>query len=368
MANTPDKQYTGRLLSPEFLRRLTFLVLIVGVTYWFFDLVRPFLMTIFWAVVLTIVFKPFHRWLLKKMPSKKGLAATVTTLAIFLVVLLPLSVIVLSVVNEGIGLVGKVNSGELDPNMVIKYVEDRIPIVQDFATSYGVDFEQLKGSVREAVANAGQWLGNKALNTGQNFLGVAVEFFLMLYFLWFFLYDGERIMAAIIRALPLGDRDEKILFERFATVSRATLKGTAIVALAQGSLGGILFWAVGIDGPLFWAVLMTLLSLLPVGGAALIWFPAAVVLAIQGMWGKAIIVVAVGGLAIGLIDNLLRPLLVGRDTKMPDYVVLVATLGGIASFGLGGFVIGPIVAALFITVWEMVSEEFEETPSPTTEG
>jgi len=200
------------------------------------------------------------------------------------------------------------------------------------------------------------------VKVGQNFLGITVQFFLMLYLLWFFLRDGYKIKEMAIRALPLGDREERMLFSRFATVSRATLKGTLIVAIIQGTLGGLLFWAVGISSPLFWGVMMTLLSLLPIGGAALVWLPAAIVFAIQGDYVRAAALVAFGGLAIGLVDNLLRPLLVGRDTQMPDYLVLVTTLGGIASFGLAGFIIGPVVAALFLSVWELMMIEFEEKP------
>jgi len=149
-----------------------------------------------------------------------------------------------------------------------------------------------------------------------------------------------------------------MLFERFAQVSKATLKGTVVVALVQGSIGGVLFALVGIPAALLWGVAMTLLALLPVGGSAIIWIPAAIILFVQGNVVEAFIVVAVGSLIIGLVDNLLRPLLVGRDTGMPDYLVLISTLGGITWFGLSGFVIGPTIAALFITVWEMMGKDY----------
>ena len=360
---TPPNAPSG-LVSQQGTRRLFFLLLIGGVSYWFFDLIQPFLMPVFWAVVLAIVFNGLHVWLKRKFPERPMLAATLTTLTITLTVLLPLSLFVLAVIKEAASLVQLYESGELDPTLLISWFEERTPAARLLADDYGVDFNQIRDGIQTGVATAGQWLANQALNFGQNFLGLAVDFFLMLYFLWFFLKDGKVIVDYIVRALPLGDRDEIALFDRFATVSRATLKGTLIVAAVQGTLGGLLFWFLGIDGALFWGVVMTLLSLLPVGGAALVWVPAAIIMAVQGSYGKAIIIVAFGALAIGLVDNLLRPLLVGRDTKMPDYLVLIATLGGIAAFGLAGFVIGPVVAALFLTVWEMMMREFQEQPMP----
>ena len=353
----------GVRMDPHRMRRLFFLLLIGGVTLWFFDLTRPFLMPVFWAVVLAVVFQPIERWFDRRFGgSRPGLAATATTTVITLTVLLPLSLVVLAVVNEARGLLDRVGSGEIDPNAVVTYLEARIPAAQMLVEDYGVDFDQVRDGVNNAVVNAGQWLVDQSLDIGQNFLGIAVEFFLMLYFLWFCLRDGPKLARAIVAALPLGDTDEWYLLERFATVSRATLKGTLIVAATQGTLGGLLFWSLGIDGALFWGVIMTLLSLLPVGGSAIVWVPAAVILAVQGDYTKAAIIVAFGALAIGLVDNFLRPLLVGRDTAMPDYLVLIATLGGIASFGLAGFVIGPVVAALFLSLWEMMAREFGETP------
>ena len=348
------------LLDPVGTRRLFFLLLVAGVTYWFFDLIAAFLMPVFWAIVLAIVFAPMENWFARRWPDRENLTASLTTIAITLVVIVPVGLVILAVVNQAQGLIGQVQSGELDPTGAIDFVERQMPLARAYADDYGVDFEAARERVLDFVNQGGQYLGNAALNFGQNFLGLAVDFFLMLYFLWWMIRDGENIIERIVLALPLGDHDERLLLGRFATVSRATLKGTLIVAVTQGTLGGLLFWGLGIDGALFWGVIMTLLSLLPVGGSAIVWVPAAVIMAAQGIWWKAIVIVAFGALAIGLVDNLLRPLLVGRDTKMPDYLVLIATLGGIAAFGLAGFVIGPVVAALFLTVWEMMTREAVE--------
>ncbi len=346
------------MMGRRFVRKAFFLLLAIGVTLWFFSLIQPFLMTIFWAVVLAIVFNPVQEWLRRLMPGRDAIVATLTTVIITLAVVVPIVLVGLAVLNQAQGLIARVNSGELDPNVVVTYVEAQLPMVRDLAADYGVNFDQVRNNVTSGIATAGQRIINWSLTAGQNFLGIAVQFFLMLYLLWFFLKDGRTIVNGIVDSVPLGDKDERKLITRFATVSRATLKGTLIVAAVQGTLGGLLFWAMGIDGSLFWGVLMTLLSLLPVGGSALIWAPAAIILAVQGDWTRALIIAAFGVLAIGLVDNFLRPLLVGRDTQMPDYLVLIATLGGITSFGLAGFVIGPVIAALFLSIWEMMQRRY----------
>jgi predicted PurR-regulated permease PerM len=351
-----------KIMSRASMRRIFFLLLVGGVTLWFFYLIKPLLMPIFWATVLAIVFQPVSRYFCWKTGGRENFAATFTTILITFVVLLPISLVVIAMVDEASDLISRVNSGELDPNIVVTWVEDRIPAIELIAEDYKIDFDQVRDNVKEGISHIGNWIGNQAVIVGQNFLKLAVQFFLTLYLLWFFLRDGHRIKEMAIRALPLGDREERMLFNRFATVSRATIKGTLTVAIIQGTIGGLLFWFCGIHSHFFWGVMMTMLSLLPIGGAALIWGPAAIILAVQGDYVGAIIITSVGALGIGLIDNLLRPLLVGRETKMPDYLVLVTTLGGIASFGLAGFIIGPVVAALFLSVWELMMEEFEENP------
>lgn len=182
-----------------------------------------------------------------------------------------------------------------------------------------------------AVRSITQFIAGQAFNIGQNALIVAALFGLMLYVLFFFFGDGTRIIDAIVRAIPMGDDRERRLMARFAEVTRATVKGTLIVAAVQGTLGGILFALVGIQAALFWGVTMGVLSLLPAVGPALVWGPAALVLAAKGeLWEGAVVVIA-GTLVIGLVDNLLRPILIGRESKMPDYLILLATLGGLSA-------------------------------------
>jgi predicted PurR-regulated permease PerM len=176
--------------------------------------------------------------------------------------------------------------------------------------------------------------------------------------LFYFLREGDELLNQIVHALPLGDVRERALFNKFAEVSRATIKGTLVIGMIQGALGGMMFWFLGIEGAVFWGTIMAILSLVPIVGASLVWGPAAIIMVANAEFFKATILVAVGVLLIGLVDNLLRPILVGRDTRMPDYLVLLSTLGGLTVFGMSGFIIGPVIAALFLTLWVMFRDEF----------
>jgi predicted PurR-regulated permease PerM len=173
----------------------------------------------------------------------------------------------------------------------------------------------------------------------------------MLYLLFFLLRDSDSLLRQLRAAIPLRPDRLVALAEKFTVVIRATVKGNIVVAIVQGALGGLIFWLLGIHGPVMWAVVMAVLSLLPAVGAALVWLPVAVYLLATGSVWQGLGLIAFGVLVIGLVDNVLRPLLVGKDTRMPDYVVLISTLGGIAIFGVNGFVIGPVIAAMFIAVW-----------------
>ena len=177
----------------------------------------------------------------------------------------------------------------------------------------------------------------------------------MLYLLFFLLRDEDALFKRIRDAIPLHAEQQAAFLLKFTTVIRATVKGDMLVALLQGTLGGLIFWFLGISAPLLWAVVMAFFSLVPAIGAGLIWIPVAVYLLATGAIWQGMVLIAFGALIIGLVDNFLRPILVGKDTKMPDYVVLISTLGGIATFGLNGFVIGPVIAAMFIAAWDIFS-------------
>ncbi|MCP9235314.1 AI-2E family transporter [Lewinella sp. JB7] len=345
-------------LAARKVRKNIFFILVAVVTIGFFELIGPFLLTCFWGAVLAVIFFNVYRRLRVRFRRHDSLAAGVTTLLVVLFVIVPFGLLTLALVEQAIGLYGQIESGSFNSSVVLDYIDTSLPQVADALSEFGVSTDDLRARLNTTVGQAGQYVANWAIGFGGSLLNTIIQFTLVIYLLYFFLVDGWVIERALVRTIPMGDARERTLFRRFAQVARATLKGTLIVAFVQGAIGGILFAIVGIPAALLWGVAMMLLALLPVGGSAIVWVPAAIIMFIQGDVTAGIIIVVVGALIIGLVDNLLRPLLVGRDTQMPDYVVLISTLGGIAMFGLSGFVIGPTVAALFITVWEMMGQDY----------
>ena len=340
-------------------RRNLFFILVAATTLAFLGIVGPFLLTVLWAIVLTMTFYGLFRWVRRRVgEQRRGLAAGITSVLIFCFVIIPFALLSIALVNQALALYGSIQTGDIDPLFLVNYAEQRLPGLYDMLGDAGISPAGFKESVVDYITQAGQYVASSVVSFGGNLINVFIQFTLMLYLLYFFLKDGKMVMRRIIDTIPMGNIRERQLFQRFAQVSKATLKGTLVVALVQGSIGGVTFALLGIPAPVLWGVAMTLLALLPVGGSAIVWVPAAVILFAQGSVGKAIALVVVGTLIIGLVDNLLRPLLVGRDTEMPDYLVLISTLGGITYFGLSGFVIGPTIAALFITVWEMMGKDY----------
>jgi predicted PurR-regulated permease PerM len=216
-----------------------------------------------------------------------------------------------------------------------------------------INFATLQKRLTDLLAQAGQNIAKQALSIGQLTFEFMASVFLTLYLAFFFIRDGEKIATAIPQFLPLPREDNQNLIEKFNAVVRATVKGNILVACIQGFLGGVAFWALNLSGALLWGVLMAFLSLVPAVGAALIWVPVAIYFFAIGEVAYSAMLVVWGVLVIGLVDNLLRPLLVGRDTRMPDYVVLLSTLGGLATFGINGFILGPLSAAMCIAVWHI---------------
>lgn len=334
-----------------------FLGLLLIVTAAFIALLSGFFQPIIWAATVGLVFLPVQHYLERKLLGRRTIAAVLTVILIFITVLLPAMLIASAVVSEAAQIYEQIQNGEIDPGAIVRWVQKVLPDFMNWAEGFGINTAELPDKLSAAAATASKYIGQLALTAGQNVANFLVKFFLMLYLLFFVLRDGDSMLEAVIKALPIGDERERALFKKFAEVSRATLKGTIVVGLVQGSLGGAMFMALGITGAVFWGVVMVMLSILPVVGASMVWVPAAIYLAASGAYLKALVLVGFGAVVIGLIDNILRPILIGRDTKMPDYIILLSTLGGLSVFGVSGFVIGPIVAALFLSVWVMFQAE-----------
>ena len=342
----------------------TFLLLLIGISLAFGWLLSPFYEAVFWAAVLAIIFAPLYRRISRSMRQRQTLAALATVVIILVMVILPLTLISALLLQEGSALFARIQSRELNLGAYFRQAFAALPawltqLLDRFGlTNLGVVQERLAAS----LTKGSQFIAGQAFNIGQNAFNFIVSFFIMLYLLFFLLRDGDKISEHIRDALPLLGEQQRNLSDKFTIVIRATVKGNIVVAIVQGTLGGLIFWLLDIHAPVLWGALMALLSLLPAVGAALVWLPVAVYFLATGAIWQGIVLIVYGVLVIGTIDNILRPLLVGKDTQMPDYVVLISTLGGLAIFGLSGFVIGPVIAAMFMAVWDIFSKSRSEMP------
>lgn len=348
----------------EKLERRTFLFTLIAVSVAFALLLKPFFAPIFWACAIGVIFYPFQKRLLAKWPNRRNLVSLATLILCVVLVVIPVLVVASSFVTEGVSLFQKVQSGELNLADYVDRIKQAFPWLQSAAERFDIDLEKIKAQTVQAFTGAGQFLAKRALAVGQNTFQFFLNLGLMLYLAFFLIRDGDAMVRMLIRALPLGDEREKLLFAKFAEVTRATIKGNLLVAATQGALGGVIFWWLDIPGALLWGVVMAVLSLIPAVGAGLIWLPVSLYLYAVGDMLDATILLLYGIFVIGLVDNILRPILVGRDTKLPDYVVLFSTLGGLAMFGITGFALGPLLAALFVAFWGIFIREFNEGETP----
>lgn len=349
----------------------SFLGLLILVSIAFLWILQPFFGPVFWACALAIIFHPAQSRFLGNLKHRPNIRSLITLGFCLIIVIIPVIFLVSSVVAQAASLYQQIDSGEIDPAKKIEQFESSFPIVQNTLGRFGVNLDDLKKQAVNFAMNSGKYIAQYTFNIGQNAFKFVLNFCLMLYLTFFLLRDGNQLLELMIRALPMGDTRERLLFAKFAEVTRATVKGNLVVAMVQGALGGLIFWVLGIPAALLWAVVMAFASLLPAVGAAIIWAPVAIYLLAVGNYVDGIILIAFGGGVIGLVDNLLRPVLVGRDTKLPDYLVLLSTLGGMALFGINGFVIGPLIAALFIAFWgifmrEINVEDPQEDSTPET--
>ena len=335
----------------------TFLLLLVAVSLAFAWILRPFYGAVFWAIVLAILFAPLYRRLAKSMRQRRTLAALATVVIILVIVILPLTLITASLLQEAFGVYARVQSGELSPGRYFRQIFDALPAwVTPLLDRFGLsDLGAVQERLSTGLTKGFQFLAAQALNIGQNTFDFVVSTFIMLYLLFFFLRDGGDLVRRIRDAIPLDVELQHDLAGKFTTVIRATVKGNIVVALLQGALGGLIFWLLDIRAPVFWGVVMAFLSLLPAVGTALVWLPVAIYFLVTGALWQGVVLITFGVLVIGLVDNVVRPILVGKDTRMPDYVVLISTLGGLAMFGINGFVIGPAIAAMFMAAWDIVA-------------
>ena len=332
-----------------------FVVLLVVVSLAFCWVLWPYYGSVFWGTAIAILSTPFYRRLLARMPGRSTAAALLTVLGVIVMVIIPLALIAGALFQQSIGIYRSIESGELNFGQYLQQILDLAPgWVNGLLDRFGLnDVAALRERLTNSVAQISRLVATQALSVGQLTLDFMIKLGIALYLSFFLLRDGVVLARHVRDAIPLNAAHKRSLLSKFVTVVRATIKGNVLVAAAQGALGGLAFWFLGVQGALLWAVLMAFLSLLPAVGAALIWGPVAVYFLATGRIWQGLVLIFVGVFVIGLVDNILRPILVGKDTQMPDYIVLMSTIGGMALFGINGFVIGPVIAALFMAAWSL---------------
>ncbi len=346
--------------NPDRLRSIQngfFLALLLGVSAAFVWLIATFLEPVLWAIVLAILFHPVQRYLSDRTGGRPRLASVLTISIFLFVVILPITLIGIALSREAADLYDRI-SNENIVEETLAAVQAALPFVDEFLNRFGTSLEELRQNLSDAAIAVSRYLASRAVGFGQDALRMGLYFVLVLYLLFFFLKDGRSIVSRTIERMPLGRGRERALVDRFAQVSRATIKATLIIGVAQGTIGGLIFWIFGIRAAVFWGVVMMVVSIIPALGSGLVWGPAAIIFFASGEIWKGIGLMLAGALIIGLVDNVLRPILVGNDTRVPDYMILMSTLGGLVTFGLSGFVIGPLIAALFLTLWDMFIREY----------
>jgi predicted PurR-regulated permease PerM len=345
------------------------LFLVVGITVLLLVMIRGFLVSVILAGVFAAMARPVYLALARWLGGRHAPAAGMTVLLLLLLIVVPVAAFLALVVTQAIEVAEiavdwiQEQSGRLGE--LTEWLRG-LPLVGQFVPNE----EALVSRAGDFVGRAGTFVVDNARAVTAGTVNAVLQLFVMLYALYFFLRDGPRILSRILYFTPLEEDDEGKLIAQFVSVTRATIKGSILIGLLQGGLAGAAFFLLGLPGAAFWSTVMAVLSVIPVLGAGIVWAPASVILMFTGRAAAGIGLAIWGLVVVGLIDNFLRPRLVGRDTKMPDLLVLLSTFGGLAMFGLVGFIIGPIIAALFLTAWDLYGAAFHnllpEAPPPAS--
>ncbi len=340
-------------------RNVFLVLLVVAISLLFVTMIKQFLMTILLAAIFSALLQRPFTWLDDRLQGRSGFAAAVTLLIFAIVIVVPVLSVIAIVTSQAVTI------GETAVPWLQKQIADPTGLEERFQE---MPVLRRLAPYREPILEkAGQLVGTastmmvRALSAATK--GTFAFFFhlgLMLYTMFFFLKDGRMILMKILYYIPMEHDDEIRMLEKFVSVTRATIKGTLIIGLVQGGAAGIALAIAGIGGAAFWTALMVLLSIIPGVGVAIVWVPAVAYLVSQGAYVPAALLAVWCGGVVGMVDNVLRPRLVGQDTKMHDLLILFSTLGGMLLFGVVGFIIGPVIAALFVTVWEIYGTVFRD--------
>jgi predicted PurR-regulated permease PerM len=356
MRDAPTNDHAAEALR---FRRAFLLLLVAGISVLFLVMVRPFVLTVFLAAIFAGMLYPLYRWLLRRLWRRRGLAASVTLVLLLLGIGLPVAAFLTMVATEAAEVGQSAGTWLAEQHGRLEELRswvERVPLVSRLLPERG----QLAEQLREAARRTGPFLMGTLSAATRGTVNFFLQVFVFLYAIFFFLVGGPGLLQRILDYLPLTPDEKTLLLERFVSVTRATLKGSLLIGAIQGALAGLAFWAAGIPAPAFWATVMTVLALIPAVGAGLIWIPTVLYLFVAGKTIAAVGLLLWCAAVVSTIDNVLRPRLVGRDAQMPTLLILLSTLGGLILFGAVGFIVGPIVAAVFSTVWTLYGQAFRD--------
>jgi predicted PurR-regulated permease PerM len=333
--------------------------------YLFYRLIVPFFAPIVWAAVFAILFFPMYEKLLTKLKTRGG-ASLLTSLFIIIMIIGPVTYLFVMLVNEATDAVTRVNN--MYQTGQLKTLVPDLPwlgtIKDKLGQYYDLSKINLEDIIKEAINKVSGVLVSQTTWLIANGTRAVFYFGLMVFTMFYFFKDGEAIINKVKRLMPLPPEQINSTFNQFRDVIQATMYGGVVVALIQGVLGGILFAIVGIPSAVFWGAIMAFLSLIPLVGAFLVYIPAGVILILSGSYIKGLVVILVGTLVISQVDNIIRPYLIAGKTSMHPLLLFFAILGGIAMFNLLGIVLGPLIAAVFVTLIKI----FEFKLHPDDEG
>jgi predicted PurR-regulated permease PerM len=345
-------------MHKDLISKTTLLFLVVTISALFLTMIKQFLMAIFMAGLFSAMVSPLHHRLTAKLHGRETLASILTVLGIVFLILTPLAVLITLVITQAISVGQSVTpwvQGFIKEPSTVSALLEKVPYYEEILPYRDIIIQK----AGEMVGTVSTFLIDSLSSFTKVTIDAIFSSIIMLYVMFYFLSMGDVLLKKILYFMPLDDSNEQLLLKRFTSVARATIKGTLIIGIMQGAICGIAFAIAGIHGPVFWGSVMAVMSIIPAFGTAIIWLPAIIILALTGNFtGVAVLAVLCGAVA-GNLDNIMRPRLVGKDTEMHDLFVLFGTLGGISMFGLLGIILGPIVAALFITIWEIYGEAFK---------
>lgn len=344
------------------LQHASFLIILAVVSLLMAVIILPFAQPLLWAGLAAIMFQPLYRNILRRMGGRRNPAAGVSLLVIFFVVMVPALWIAALVAQQAIRLVAALQQQPVDLAALFNSVYGALPsIAQEAIDRSGwADMANVQARIQELLSESAGMIASQAVSIGSGALGFLLSFGVALYVMYFLLRDGERIGRTVLRAIPVERSIAERLAERFLGIVRATIKGTGVVALVQGALGTITLMIAGVPSALLFGVIMAIFALVPVIGSGAVWLPAGLYLLLIGDYWQGLFVLLTGFFIISSADNVLRPILVGRDTGIPDWIVLITTLGGISMAGFSGIVLGPLVAGLFLASWSILREQRDE--------